>query len=135
MATKLSDQVTNVYSIFGFGADTAALDQKLTNIQNTLTEVLLELKALNVGQGTIIQQEQSMKLDFSDLQSQVARLDDVQESVVTLINGLSARIDQMANDAEDVTQVQAVLAETAQHLRAKSDALAEAVVQNTEKEH
>ena len=78
------------------------------------------IKALNA----ITKQGVTMTQEVDDLQAAVAAEGTVIDSAITLLNGLSARI---ADLAEDPVALKALSVE----VKAKSDALAAAVVANT----
>ena len=65
-----------------------------------------------------------MALDFSELEAEVARDNDVNSSAATLLADLAARFEATSGDPAKV-------AELAASLRANSDALAAAVAANT----
>jgi phage host-nuclease inhibitor protein Gam len=72
----------------------------------------------------LVTQGVAMSKEFDDLQAQVERNTEVDNSVVTLVNGLAAQIEALKNDPR---KLQAF----ADQLRANNDNLASAVAANT----
>lgn len=73
-----------------------------------------------------------MALDLTDLQAEVARNSDVDQSAIALLRGIAARIDAAVAAAEAGNT--AALTELATSIRASTDELAAAVTENTDAE-
>ena len=93
------------------------LDQKLSQI----VTLLLNIK----------QKEEEMALNFDALIAQVERNTQIDTSAITLLNGLTAKINQLAADLADQPVAAAKIAELAAALGASTDALVSAVAANT----
>jgi hypothetical protein len=79
----------------------------------------------------IINREEKMALDLTELEAAVARVEEVDLSAIALITGIVEKLDELATELEqagiDATKVR----EYTDELKASSDALAAAVVANT----
>jgi len=78
----------------------------------------------------ILQKEDAMAVDFSQLQQDVANDTNVVSSAVTLLQSLKAQLDA-ALALGDPAQIQSQIQQISQSLEANSTALAQAVVANT----
>ena len=82
------------------------------------------LKCLEGKLRVITHQQEKMMSDLSEIQAEVTRNTEVDQSAITLLNGLAAQIEQIKTDP-------AAIQALANELRASSDDLAAAVVANT----
>lgn len=86
-------------------------------VERKLDQVLEKLTAIKA-------QEELMSQELDDLQVQVEKNTTVEESAVTLLNGLAAQIEALKNDP---VKLQAL----ATSLKTSGDDLAQAIVNNT----
>lgn len=108
----------------GLQGQATSLGGQLDNALSTLSGIVTKLDTVITSQDELVQEGEKMSAEIDDLTAEVARDRTVNESAVTLLNGLSAQILSLQNDP-------AALRALASNLRSNSDALAAAVVTNT----
>jgi hypothetical protein len=93
--------------------------------------LLWKLDRITFLLGEILEKEDKIMVDMEKLAAAVARNDEVDASVVTLVNKLAEEIRSLSQSATDVAALQAELNTMADRLTASSDTVAAAVVANT----
>lgn len=90
-----------------------------------------QVKALTLGTYSLAQSinslEDNVAIDFSALQDEVNQNTTVDQSAITLINGLAAKVDELAASVASEPAVQAALNEFAESMRTSREGLAAAV--------
>lgn len=77
--------------------------------------------------GVVIQKEIDMAGELDALKGEVSRNTDVDQSAIVLLNGLSAKIQELINNGSNPADLQAL----ADSLKGSSDSLAAAITANT----
>ena len=102
----------------------AGIAEKLDAIQLQNTQILAALNALKGETNTIM-------VDLTNLTAQVTNEVTVEQSAITLINGLAAQIQQLAQGTSNDPAVQTSLNNLATEIQNSATALAQAVTANT----
>ena len=98
-------------------SDTRELWRRFNKLENKLNDLSRKLDL-------IINQENEELATLADLQAQVAKTQDTEDSAVALITGLVAKIQELINSGASPEQFQALVDD----LKAHTDPLAAAVV-------
>ena len=92
-----------------------------------LDSVHTKLNAIHAQVIRIATEEDQLMATLTDLQAEVSRNTDVDQSAITLLNGLTAKIQQLIDAGADPAAFQKL----ADDLKASTDQLAAAVAANT----
>lgn len=110
-------------------------DKVTVNITNLnepiLKEIKEELVSVRATLATILEKEEKLMIDLVVLQAEVMEVKTVNDSVVALLTGLSAKLAALAAEVAGNPAAQTKINELATNLDLQSKALAAAVLANT----
>lgn len=113
----------SLFDLFGIVTNKRLLCQ-LESLEYQVSNLKLEIVESKI-------RETQMAINLDALIEQVTRNAEVDAAAYTLIVGLKAKVDELAEELADQPEVAAKIAELAAALDASSDALADAVIANT----
>jgi TolA-binding protein len=83
------------------------------------------------SQSEVVKELRKMSVELDNLKAEVARNTTVDQSVITLVNGLAQQLRDMANSATELSQLKSDLVAAASELQASNNAVADVVTANT----